>query len=89
MLPISNLEFIAASATDIEVTDMINTNWVKLFISCTNVTMLQAIGLRTSRLVRGPPRKLTDAGSGKERRKKKTRDNRESTWVAHAEYFRI
>jgi hypothetical protein len=72
-LPISNIEFISMSATDI-----IDINWVELFSCCTNVTTMQAIGHGTSSLVRA----LT-AGSSKEGRKRKP-DNRESTLVQPA-----
>jgi len=67
---------------DLEVTDIIDIYWVELLSCCTNVTVMQAIVLGTSRLVsvRAPwraltTRKLTDAVCGKEGKKRK-RDNR-------------
>jgi hypothetical protein len=79
MLPISNLEFISMSATNI-----IDINWVELFSCCTNVTTMQAIGHGTSSLVRAlTAPTVTNAGSSKEGRKGK-HDNRESTLVQPA-----
>ncbi|KAF8498172.1 hypothetical protein F5888DRAFT_1889297 [Russula emetica] len=91
MLPISNLEFISISPTNV-----IDLNWVELFNCCTNVTTVQAIGHGTSsslvRALTAPT--VTNAGSSKEGRNRK-HDNRECTLVqptktvahAHAAIF--
>jgi hypothetical protein len=90
VLPISTLEFISISATNI-----IDINWVELFSCCTNVTTMQAIGYGTSSLVRAlTAPTVTNAGSSKEGRNRK-HDSRESTLVqptrtvaqAHAAIF--
>jgi hypothetical protein len=79
LLPISNLEFISMSATNI-----IDINWVKLFSCCTNVTTMQAIGHGTSSLVRAlSAPTVTNGGSSKEERKGKP-DDRESTLIQPA-----
>jgi hypothetical protein len=79
VLPISNLEFISLSATKI-----IDIKWVELFSCCTNVTTIQAIGDGTSSLVRALTAPMvTNAGPGKERRKRK-HNKRESTLVPPA-----
>ena len=76
MLPISNLEFISTSTTDIN-----DINWVELFGCCTNVTTMEVIGHSASCLVRAlTSPTVTNAGSSKTGRKRK-RDNRESTLV--------
>jgi hypothetical protein len=81
MLPISNLEFISMSATN-----LIDINWVELFSCCKNVTTVQAIGHGTSNLVRAlTARTVTNAGSSKGGRKRKRKhDNRESILVQPA-----
>ena len=71
LLPISNLEFISISATNI-----IDINWVELFSCCTNVTTMQAIGRGTSGLVRAlAVPTVTNAGPSKDGRKQEE-DNR-------------
>ena len=76
MLPISNLEFISMSTNDI-----IDINWFELFICCTSVTTMKAIGLGTSSLVRAlAAPTVTNSGSSVERRKRK-HDDRDSTLV--------
>ena len=92
MLPISNIEFLSISASNI-----INiVNWVELFKRCTKITTMQAIGRGTSGLVRA----LTTPKVANTRRgvkwKTKRRDNgdsspaqpakRTASW-AHAQSF--
>jgi len=63
--------------------DIIDINWVELFSCCTNVTTMQAIGRGTSSLVRAlTAPTVTNAGPGKERRKRKHK--RESTQIPPA-----
>ncbi len=90
MLPISNLEFISMSATDI-----IDINWVEILSCCTNITTMQVIGHGASSLVRAlTAPTVTNTVSNKGGRKRK-HDNRESTLVqtfstvvhAHAAIF--
>jgi len=72
MLPISNLEYISMSVTDIN-----DINWVELFGCCPNVTTMEAIGHGTSGLVRvltAPT--ATNSGFSRKGRKRK-RDSRE------------
>jgi hypothetical protein len=75
MLPISNIEFLSISASNI-----INiVNWVELFKRCTKITTMQAIGRGTSGLVRA----LTTPKVANTRRgvkwKTKRCDNRDSS----------
>ena len=65
MLPISSVDFLSISATDIND----DVNWVELFRRLTKVTTIQVIGRGTTSLVRG----LTVPKLGKG--KKKRRDN--------------
>ena len=79
MLPISNVEFISMSVSEI-----FDIDWVELLSCCTNVNTMQAIGPGTSSIVRAlTALTVTNAGSSKEGRKRR-RDNRESTVVQPA-----
>jgi F-box-like len=79
VLPISNLEFISMSATNI-----IDINWFELFGCCTNVTTMQAIGQGTSGFVRAlTAPTVTNAGLSKEGKKRK-QGSGESTVVQPA-----
>ena len=79
MLPISSLQFISVSATN-----LIDINWVELFGCCTNVISMQAIGHGTSSLVRAlTAPTVTNAGSSKGGRKR-NHGNREMTLVQPA-----
>jgi hypothetical protein len=75
MLPISNIEFLSISASDI-----VNiVNWAELFKGCTKITTIQAIGRGTSGLVRAlTTPKVTNTRRGR-KWKKARRDNRDTT----------
>ena len=75
MLPISNIEFLSISASDI-----VNiVNWAELFNGCTKITTIQAIGRGTSGLVRAlTTPKVTNTRRGR-KWKKARRDNRDTT----------
>ena len=82
IFPISNLEFISFATW--MTTNIIDINWVELFSCCTNVTMMKAIGLGTSSLVRTlTTPTVANPESSKEGRKRK-RANKESTVVQPA-----
>jgi hypothetical protein len=75
MLPISDLEFLSLSASDI----LNSLIWVELFKRCTKLIMMQAIGQGASSLVRAlTTPKLTNMRADKSEKKRK-RDDRDST----------
>ncbi len=70
---------------------MIDTNRVELFSSCTNVTMMQAIGLGTRSLVRTSileSSQMRGPDSGKEGRKRNATTEK-APWWRMQQYFRI
>ncbi|KAF8486848.1 hypothetical protein DFH94DRAFT_841317 [Russula ochroleuca] len=77
MLPISNVDFLSVSATDID--DSVN--WVGLSKHLTKVDMIQVIGRGrgTSSLVRALPTPKATTTKLSEKGKKKRRDNKDNT----------
>jgi hypothetical protein len=72
MLPISNLEFLSVTASDV----IWSVNWAELFKHCTQVTTMQAIGRGTSSLLRAQKlKKMRPSGKWNYRRS----DDRDST----------